>query len=76
MLALLLHGDAPFGWKGFAFAALGTLALCLIFNELAKAALKKRNPKANKKTGRRHSGPYRKTQAGLSKTMPIVDRDN
>ena len=45
MIALLFHGDAPFGWQGFAFAALMVLALVLMFNELAKSALAKRNKK-------------------------------
>jgi len=38
----LLHGDAPFGWQGFAFAILMTLALVLIVNELARGVLPKR----------------------------------
>ena len=45
MLALFLHGDlegdAHYGWQGFAFVALLALALCLGFNQLAKAALTK-----------------------------------
>ena len=45
MMALLFHGDAPFGWQGFAFAALMVLALVIMFNELAKGALAKRNKK-------------------------------
>jgi hypothetical protein len=61
MLALLLHGDAPFGWQGFAFAALASLALCLTFNELAKAALRKRNQKPKKKI-RHHPRTERKTR--------------
>ena len=52
MLLLLLHGDAPFGWRGFALAALATFALCLFFNELAKAKLKRTNEKSTSKSGR------------------------
>jgi membrane protein implicated in regulation of membrane protease activity len=44
----LLHGDAPFGWQGFAFAALAALALVLIFNLLARSALTSR-PKKRKR---------------------------
>jgi hypothetical protein len=61
MLALLFHGDAPFGWRGFAFAALASIALCLFFNELAKAALRKRNKKPNKKRAL-HSRTAQKTR--------------
>jgi cytochrome b len=56
MLTLFLHGDlygdSPYGWQGFAFAALLALALCLGFNQLAKAALTKLNKKPKKKLGR------------------------
>ena len=45
MIALLFDGDAPFGWRGLAFAALMALALVLMFNELAKSAVAKRNKK-------------------------------
>ena len=45
MMALLFHGDAPFGWQGFAFAALAAVALAIMFNELAKSALANRNKK-------------------------------
>lgn len=38
----LLHGDAPFGWQGFAFAILMTLALLLVVNKLARGVLPKR----------------------------------
>ena len=41
MIAILLHGDAPFGWRGFAFAALVAFALWFLFNQLAKTSLKK-----------------------------------
>jgi hypothetical protein len=37
----LLHGDAPFGWQGFAFAILMTLALLIVIEELTRGALKK-----------------------------------
>jgi cytochrome b len=61
MLALFLHGDlegeVQYGWQGFAFVALLTLALCLGFNQLAKAAL----TKLNKKRGR-HAKNTRKTK--------------
>ena len=45
----LFHGDAPFGWQGFAFAALAAIALYLAFNELAKANLAKRHGKRERK---------------------------
>lgn len=35
----LFHGDAPFGWQGFAFAILMTLALVIVVEELTKGAL-------------------------------------
>jgi len=38
----MLHGDAPFGWQGFAFAALAVVALVVVFNELARGALTNR----------------------------------
>jgi len=38
----ILHGDAPFGWRGFAFAILMTLALVIIINELTRGVLPKR----------------------------------
>lgn len=39
---VLLHGDAPFGWQGFAFAILMTLALVIILEELVRGVLPKR----------------------------------
>jgi heme exporter protein D len=45
----LLHGDAPFGWQGFAFAALAAIALYIAFNELAKATLAKWNRKRERR---------------------------
>ena len=61
MLALFLHGDldgdSPYGWQGFAFVGLLGLALCLGFNQLAKATL----TKLNKKRGR-HAKSARKTK--------------
>jgi hypothetical protein len=44
----MLHGDAPFGWQGFAFAGLAVVALVLVFNELARGALTNR-PKKRKR---------------------------
>jgi len=44
----MLHGDAPFGWQGFAFAALAVVALVVVFNELARGALTNR-PKKRKR---------------------------
>jgi len=41
----LLHGDAPFGWQGFAFAILMTLALVIIIQALTRRALKKNSRK-------------------------------
>jgi hypothetical protein len=46
----LLHGDAEFGWQGFAFAILMTLALLLIVNELARGVLPKRPRKRMRDT--------------------------
>jgi heme exporter protein D len=37
----LLHGDAPFGWQGFAFAILMTVALVIVIEELTRATLTK-----------------------------------
>ena len=47
---LLLHGDAPFGWQGFVFAAILCIVLVVLVNELAAGAMKshhvkKRRPK-------------------------------
>ena len=47
---LLLHGDAPFGWQGFVFAAILCIVLVVLVNELAARAMKshhvkKRRPK-------------------------------
>jgi membrane protein implicated in regulation of membrane protease activity len=48
-MMVMLHGDAPFGWQGFAFAALAVLALVSIFNELARSTLTRRPKKRKKK---------------------------
>jgi|GEM_PF-4293159 hypothetical protein len=38
----LLHGDAPFGWQGFGFAILMTLAFVIIVKELTRGLPPKR----------------------------------
>jgi membrane protein implicated in regulation of membrane protease activity len=48
IMIAMLHGDAPFGWQGFAFAALAVVALVVFFNELARDALTNR-PKKRKR---------------------------
>ena len=55
IMMAMLHGDAPFGWQGFAFAALAVVALVVVFNELARGALTNRpkKRKRNKSTTRR-----------------------
>jgi hypothetical protein len=35
----LFHGDAPYGWQGFVFAILMTLALVIVIKELTRGAL-------------------------------------
>jgi len=45
----ILHGDAPFGWQGFAFVALAVVALVVVFNELARSALTNRPKKRKRK---------------------------
>jgi len=51
----LLHGDAPFGWQGFGFAILMTLALVIIVKELTRGlqAKRPRNRMRHLKNGRR-----------------------
>lgn len=51
MLAFV-HGDAPLGWYGFAFAMLVTLVLVLIFGKLSERALTKRGRKRTRDTKR------------------------
>jgi len=41
----LLHGDAPFGWQGFGFAILMTLAVVIIVKELTRGLPQERRRK-------------------------------
>jgi hypothetical protein len=38
----LFHGDAPYGWQGFVFAILMTVALLIIIEELTRGTTTKR----------------------------------
>ena len=48
---LLLDGEAPFGWQGFAFAALLCIVLVVIVNELA--ARTRKSSRGKKSPGKR-----------------------
>jgi hypothetical protein len=63
-MALLLHGDAPFGLQGFVICALAVLALVVFFNEIARSALTKvnRKPKPHKRRAKDNRKPNKTSQ--------------
>lgn len=48
----LFHGDAPYGWQGFVFAILMTLALLIIIKELTRGTAAKLPRKRTRHTKR------------------------
>ena len=48
----LFHGDAPYGWQGFVFAILMTLALLIIINELTRRTMTRLSRKRTRHTKR------------------------
>ena len=49
LAVIFLHGE--YGWRGFAWAALGVIALLALFNELAERTVKRNRYKKRHKYG-------------------------